>query len=130
MSTLRYFNTHYIKAKKVKLAAGSRCELCGYEERIEGLEIHALIDEERADGIPISGLEGHILVLCTRCHHDLHRFGAPVAEQENLVRRRDLDTRRIIREILSYLPRQYAPPDSDMEEVYRDACSSRFRFGT
>ncbi|OPX74293.1 MAG: hypothetical protein A4E39_00666 [Methanoregulaceae archaeon PtaB.Bin152] len=34
-----------------------------------------------------------------------------------------------MREILAYVPRPYIPPDTDLEEAYKDACSSRFRFG-
>lgn len=130
MSTFRFFNTHHIRAKRINLAAEARCELCGKEEGLDDLEIPSLIDEEAADKVPLHERESFLLVLCPRCHHDLHRFSAPLDEQQILIQMRREDIRQKIRVLLSYVPRSYTPPDSDMEEVYRDACSSRFRFGT
>lgn len=130
MSSFRFFNTHPIRAKRIKLAAEARCELCGNENGIDDLEIHSLIDEEAALKIPLRDLEPFLLVLCPRCHHDLHRFSAPHGEQQILIQRRREDIRQKICDLLAYVPRSYTPPDTDIEEVYRDACSSRFRFGT
>lgn len=128
--TFRFFNTHHIRAKRIKRAAEARCELCGKEEGLDDLEIHSLIDEEAAEKVPLHEREPFLLVLCSRCHHDLHRFSAPPDEQQILIQTRRENIRQKIRDLLSYVPRSYTPPDSDMEEVYRDACSSRFRFGT
>lgn len=130
MSTFRFFNTHYIRAKRIKLAAEARCELCGKEEGIDDLEIHSLIDEEAAEKVSLHDLEPFLLVLCPRCHHDMHRFSAPYDEQQILIQRRREDIRQKIRDLLAYVPRSYTPPDADIKEVYRDACSPRFRFGT
>ena len=121
--------THAIKAKKIKLTAGLRCELCGKQTALEDLEIHTLIDEEQASERPPVDLESFLLVLCFLCHHDLHRYGTSFHEQSLLVNQRPAEIRMRMREILAYVPRTYIPPDTDLEEAYKDACSSRFRFG-
>lgn len=129
MSTLRFLDTHAIKAKKIKIAVGHRCELCGRESPIDDLEIHALIDEQQAEGrLPVD-LESFLLVLCFSCHSDLHRYGVTFDEESLLVSQRSAESRKNIRDILSYTPKPYTPPDTDMVEAYNDACSSRFRFG-
>jgi len=129
MSTHRFFIDHPIRAKRVKIAVGCCCEICGSILPLEGLEIHALDPGREAmrAGTTPSGEE--ILVLCFRCHEDVHEFLLPLEEQAWIVGMRDAEKRKKIREILSYVPRSYTPPESDIEEAYREACSSRFRFG-
>lgn len=129
MSTLRFFFSRPIKAKKIKLAVDHRCELCGREAAIDDLELHALIDREQENERPPVDLESFLIVLCPLCHFDVHRYGASFYELSLLVGKRHPDVRREIRDILAYVPIPYTPPDTDMEEAYKDACSSRFRFG-
>lgn len=121
MSTLRFFTTYPIKAKKIKLAVGSRCELCSREHMLDNLEIHTTIDEDVAQQHPPAALEGFLLVLCTWCHCDLHVFAVPTFDQQALIRERPEMVRQVIREILSYTPKPYTPPDTDMEQFFLDA---------
>lgn len=129
MSTHRFFIDHPIRAKKVKLATGCCCELCGSSLPLEGLEIHTFSIGMQSVPPQPAVLEEHLLVLCARCHADIHEFSLPVSEQEWLVRMRDGHKKEEICSILGYVPRRYTPPESDIEEAYREACSSRFRFG-
>lgn len=129
MSTHRFFIDHPIRAKKIKLALWCCCELCGSCLPLEGLEIHTFSLEMQQKTPPAAVLEEHLLVLCSRCHEDIHEYSLPVGDQEWLVRMRDAKKKEEIRAILSYVPRKYFPPESDIEEAYREACSSRFRFG-
>lgn len=109
MSTLRFFNTHYVKAKRTNLAIEARCELCGTEQALDNLEIHTFIDEDEAGEIPFTELKWFLLVLCSRCHYDLHRFLAATSEQEVLIQRRRNEIRQKIREILAYNQTIYTP---------------------
>ncbi|MCQ8894261.1 MAG: hypothetical protein NQU46_06480 [Methanolinea sp.] len=129
MSTHRFFIDHPIRAKKIKLTLGCCCELCGVCLPPEGLEIHTFSLDELYAPMQPAVLEEHLLVLCPRCHADVHEFSLPPADQEWLVRMRDAEKKKSISAILNYVPRRYTPPESDIEEAYREACSSRFRFG-
>lgn len=129
MSTHRFFIDHPIRAKKVKLATGCCCELCGSSLPLEGLEIHTFSPGKQSVPPQPVVLEEHLLVLCARCHADIHESYLPVADQEWLVRMRDAHKKKEICAVIGYVPRRYIPPESDIEEVYQEACSSRFRFG-
>lgn len=121
MTTLRFFITNPIKAKKIKLVVGSQCELCGREHSLDELGIHTMIDEEVAKQQLPADLEEFMLVLCTWCHWDLHAFSVPISEQEELIRERPELIRHQIREILAYTPKQYTPPDTDLEQFFLEA---------
>lgn len=129
MSAHRFFLSHPIRGKKIKLAVGLRCELCGTGKPPDYLEIHTFADEDPTLEIAPADLEGSLLVLCSRCHHDLHAFDTTSEQQELLVRERPVAVRDEIRKILVYVPRPYTPPETDMEEAFREACTPRFRFG-
>ncbi len=126
MSTPRFLLEHPIRARKVKEAVGSKCELCGKAEEADSLEVHAFVNEDREGALPAEDLEGWLLVLCSRCHDDLHDLPAGCEAQEMLVGQREDSARRMIRAILGYIPKSYTPPDSDVEGAYKDACASRF----
>lgn len=130
MTCLKYFLAHYIKVKKILLAAGLRCEVCRREFALDNLMIHTFISEGEAEIHSTVDLEEFLLVVCFRCHDDIHEFNASFEEQAALVMMRQEEIKSAIREILAYAPKPIQPPDSDLEEAYRDACSSRFRFGT
>ncbi|MDD1672592.1 MAG: hypothetical protein LUO82_06295 [Methanomicrobiales archaeon] len=121
MTTLRFFYTYPIKAKKIKLVVSLRCELCGREHPLDELGIHTMIDEKVAQQQLPADLEGFLLVLCTWCHWDLHAFSVPISEQEELIRERPEMIRHQIRQILAYTPKPYTPPNTDMEQFFLEA---------
>jgi len=126
MSTLRFLLEHPIRARKVKEAVGSKCELCGKISNTDDLEVHTFIDPGKEQEMPAEELECFLLVICQRCHEDLHNLVAGSRAQEILVRQREESVRKKIRAILGYSPRPYNPPDSDVEGAYKDACASKF----
>lgn len=108
-----------VKERQVKHAVGLRCELCGDAFPADLLEIHLL----PMDGRPVNpgpDLQREILVLCSRCHRDVHEFGLPRADQKNLVRSRAAGVRREIRLILGYCPGPYIPPEVDLAALYEE----------
>jgi hypothetical protein len=129
MSLLSITIENPIRGNRIKRAVGSRCELCGSEEALYNLVVHTIIGEEAGEEQPPGFMEPFLLVLCFRCHDAMHAFDASPGEQEELARQRPESLRREICRILSYVPRRYTPPDTDMEEAYLEACTCRFRFG-
>jgi hypothetical protein len=117
---LRYFAIHPIRAKKIKLAVGSVCELCGRDASLDDLEIHTFRTEEEASAHPPADWERFLLILCTWCHWDLHAYEIPIAEQEAMVDERPQGVRCAIREILAHVARPYTPPDTDLEQLFLD----------
>jgi hypothetical protein len=129
MSILRITIENPVRGNRIKRAVGLRCELCGSEEALDNLVVHAITSEDTGEEQPPGFMEPFLLVLCFRCHNAMHVFDAPPREQEELARQRPETLRREIRRILSCVPRPYTPPDTDMEEAYLEACTCRFRFG-
>jgi hypothetical protein len=118
-----------VKAKRVKLAAGARCEICDGEYRLSILEIH-LIPQEGGRRVRTGlDLQREILILCPACHREIHAFQIPRADQKILVRVRPSGVRREIRRVLGYKPEPYSPPEVDLAVVYEEAhqLSSLFR---
>jgi hypothetical protein len=99
-----------VKEKRIKLAAGCRCELCHGPFSSVELEIHYIRGKEGQVPDPASDLQRYILILCARCHGDLHRHGVTPPEQRGILRTRAATVRRAIRAILLYRPVPYAPP--------------------
>ncbi|OPX69061.1 MAG: hypothetical protein A4E37_00621 [Methanoregulaceae archaeon PtaB.Bin056] len=126
MSTMRFLLEHPIRARKVKEAAGSKCELCGKISNTDELEVHTFIDPGEEQEMPAEELECFLLVLCPQCHEDLHELPAGCEVQQMLVGQREDSIKRRIRAILGYIPSPYTPPDSDVEAAYKDACASKF----
>ncbi len=129
MSFLSITMKNPIRGNRIKRAVGSRCEVCGCEEYLENLVVHTIIEEEEAFGHHPEQMEPFPLVLCFPCHDAIHALDAPRSSQEELARQRPEPLHRVIRRILSSVPRPYTPPDTDMEEAYIVACTSHFRFG-
>ena len=129
MSLLSITIDNPIRGNRIKRAVGSRCELCGDEEALDNLVVHVITGEEGGKDKSPEVMEPFLLVLCFRCHNAVHAFDAPPGEQEMLARQRPVPVREEICRILSYVPRPYTAPDTDMEEAYLVACTSHFRFG-
>lgn len=121
MSTLRFFATNPIKAKKIKLSVGSRCEICDREMALDDLEIHTFINGADFERTHLPSLERFLLVLCSWCHWDLHAFDVTTADQEKLVEQRCEAIRQEIRKILAYISKSYTPPDTDLEQFFLEA---------
>ena len=109
-----------IKMRRIKMALGSRCELCGRESSMDLLEVHA-IQEDRLGKRRAVNLEREILVLCGSCHRDVHEAGLTPAEQREILRYRKREARRMIRQILDYTPKPYVPPESDIPGIFEEA---------
>jgi hypothetical protein len=106
-----------VKERRVKRSVGCRCELCGEEYPSDLLEIHLLPGDGRRVR-PGLDLQREILVLCRRCHREIHAFRLPRADQKTLVRSRPAGARREIRAILGYTPKPYTPPEVDLAAIY------------
>jgi len=119
MATELPLRLNLAKERAVKRAAGLRCELCGGEFPSFLLEIHLL---PPGGGViePGPDLQREILVLCARCHRDVHACRLPRADQKELVRSRRAGVRREIRTILGYNPMPYTPPDVDLAAIYEE----------
>jgi hypothetical protein len=117
-----------VEDRRVKHAVGLRCELCGDACRADLLEIHLLPGDGRQVK-PGPDLQREILVLCPRCHREIHESRVSRADQKTLVRSRTAGARKEIRAILGYHPMPYTPPDVDLSAVYEEAhqLSSLFR---
>ncbi|MDH7511044.1 MAG: HNH endonuclease signature motif containing protein [Methanolinea sp.] len=126
MSMLPFLLSHPAKANSIKRAAGCRCEICGSPGTEEELEIHSFSIKGEENPRSPEDLEGSLLVLCARCHADLHESQAGIADQELLARARDREVSRKIRKILAFQPGHVSPPDSDVQGAYLDACASRY----
>lgn len=126
MSVCHFLLMHPEKAGAVRRAVGSLCEVCGSTLTDDAFMIHTFCESGEERLVPPEDLERFLLVLCPRCHAEIHSRQVPVHEQAAIVRGRRESTSRKIRKILGYVPRRYTPPDSDVEGAYRDACASRY----
>jgi hypothetical protein len=120
-----------VREKRIKLAAGSRCELCHGEYPLAGLEIHFI----RGEGEPVpdsgSDLRRHILILCTGCPRDLHRRGVSAPEQREILRCRAAAVRHAMRAILRYRPVPYLPPaEEDLAGKFESVSHDHWGWGT
>lgn len=109
-----------VKAKKIKMAVGSACELCGRDYPLRDLEIHLIQGGMFAEQAA-SDLCRNLLVLCPSCHYAIHDHRCPVKDQHHLVRYRSEGIAEAIRQILAHRPKPYRPPDVDMERIFYDA---------
>ena len=101
---------------KIKLAAGSCCELCNGRFPTSNLRIH-LIRPGWKPGMT-GDPQGAFLVLCLTCHQSVHSCSLPLPDQRDLLRHREKTVKRAIRRILRYIPKPYTPPEYDLAEVY------------
>jgi hypothetical protein len=106
--------------RRIIRATGYRCELCGDEWPARHLDIH-FIPRSRVAPPRREDLHRWILVLCPRCHRDLHRHRCTLRDQASLVSLRDIRVSREIHRLLSSPPPPYAAPDTfDRERFFLD----------
>lgn len=127
MTTLRFLLRHPLKAKRIKLTVGTSCEVCGHAGALEELEVHSFL-EEAEDRYSLADLERFLLILCHRCHWEIHTYAISIPEQEALVRERPEQIREEIRAILAYIPKSYTPPEVDMEDAFKEASAPHTRY--
>ena len=120
-----------VKEKRIKLAAGCLCEICGRESSLQELEIHVIRGAGDPVPDPSGDLQRHILVLCIPCHRDIHRYSVPVPEQRAILRSRSARIRRAIQDILLSRPDPYIPPeDEDLPGVFDSVSHDHWGWGT
>lgn len=120
MSSPAFVRTNPARAKRLKLAADCRCELCERLSQLEGLEIHLLqhaTEEEHGGRLS----ERSILVLCSLCHRELHAHAISEEEERALIAARTQEIVVRMHEILVSRLYAYSPPAVDLEEAYREA---------
>jgi hypothetical protein len=127
MTILRFLLQHPVKTKRIKIAAGSSCEICGRAEALENLEVHSFLEDPEDRYFP-ADLEQFLIILCHQCHGVIHSYPITLHDQELLVRQRPESIREIIRVILAYVPKPYTPPEIDMEDAFREASAPHTRY--
>jgi hypothetical protein len=110
-----------VRIKRIILATGCRCELCGKEILAADLEVHTIGPAGDRTGESTADLERELLVLCPRCHHDVHEEGVGDEDQRALLAFRRPEVTEEIRKILSTKPKPYVPPEVDLEEAFSSA---------
>jgi len=119
-----YLKEHPVKARRISVATGGRCENCSNEFPPIILEIH-IIGNPPDFGAAGSDLQKHLLVLCPACRRSFCSGRVDESLQRELVRHRAGKIRAVMREILGYRPRKYTPPgDFDPEAVFQEMLSS------
>jgi len=116
-----------VRQKRIVIAAECRCELCGEETAAADLEVHTIGNRGRVKGSALAEMEREILVLCPRCHRDVHEQETGEEEQRALLAFRKPEVTEAIRAILSTRPKPYTPPEVDIEAVFAEA--TQFRSG-
>jgi len=115
-----------VRQKRIVIAAECRCELCGEEHFAADLEVHVI--REPSGEAPPADLERDLLVLCSRCHRDVHEQETGEEEQRALLAYRPPEVTGEIRAILSTRPKPYSPPEVDLEETFADATHLRTHY--
>jgi hypothetical protein len=114
-----------VKEKKLKLAAGCRCERCAESFPLRLLELHFLEDPAASSGTIFRDVQKFILVVCPVCHHEIHSVPVPAADVKEIVRSRPAAARRAMRRILSYIPQPYHPPENtDLAQVFAEVMNA------
>jgi len=124
MLLLELFREHPVKARRLKLAAGGRCEHCSNAFPLPVLMIH-IIDPSAEVTSDSSDPETDVLVLCPECHRFF--MSAPVERnlQRELVSYRSAEVRNTMRHILKSPTRTYVPPvKDDPEAIFREMFES------
>ena len=117
-----------VRQKRIVIAAGCRCELCGEEHFAADLEIHVIREPSGGAPPPPAEMEREILVLCSRCHQDVHEQETGEAEQRALLAYRPPEVIEAVRAILSTRPKPYSPPEVDLEETFADVTHLRTHY--
>ena len=114
-----------VRIKRIILATGCRCELCGKEIPAADMDVHTIRTAGDRTGEVTADLEREILVLCPRCHHDVHEQGTGEEEQRELLSFRKPEVIQEIRKILSTKLKPYVPPEVDLETTFSDLTDLR-----
>jgi transcription elongation factor Elf1 len=70
--------------KRIKMAVGCQCELCGQESPLILLEIHYIPgSSSMKKDVKVKELQRELLVLCPTCHHDIHSYPVTRADQKD-----------------------------------------------
>lgn len=118
------FRTTRKKKKAIASLLEGRCEWCDGPFPLSHLVLHLIVPEQ---GMPVSpDPQKRFLLLCRRCHADLHQVPLPVYLQKDLLRQRSRNVRKALRVLLDYTPEPYLPPQNfDMAEIYEECFSLR-----
>ncbi|MDD1653130.1 MAG: HNH endonuclease [Methanomicrobiales archaeon] len=114
-----------VRIKRIILAAGCRCELCGKEVLADDMDVHTIGAAGGKTGNATADLEREVLVLCPRCHRDVHEQGTGEEEQRALLAFRRSEVADEIRKILATKPKPYVPPEVDLEGTFTDMTDLR-----
>ena len=118
-----YLDEHPVKARRLRIASGGRCENCSTTFLPIVLGIHLIGNPP--DRGPSPDLQKHLLVLCPACRRSFCSGRVEESLQRELVRHRPREVRNLMREILGYRPRKYVPPgDFSPEEVFPEMITS------
>jgi hypothetical protein len=119
-----YLKEHPMKARRLIMATGGRCENCSNEFPLVLLEIH-IIGNPPDIGTAGRDLQKHLLVLCPECRRSFRSGRVDESLQRELVRHRAGEVRTLMRETLGYRPKKYIPPgDFDPEVIFQEMFSS------
>lgn len=119
-----YLKEHPVKARRILIATGGRCENCSNEFPQVILAIH-IIGNPPDIGAAGSDLQKSLLVLCPACRRSFCSGRVEESLQRELVRHRAGEVRILMREILGYRPKKYNPPgDFDPEVIFQEMFSS------
>lgn len=119
-----YLKEHPVKARRILIATGGRCENCSNEFPLVILAIH-IIGNPPDIGAAGSDLQKSLLVLCPACRRSFCSRRMEESLQRELVRHRAGEVRILMREILGYRPKKYNPPgDFDPEVIFQEMFSS------
>ena len=125
MSFLIHPSIPPVRIKRIILATGCRCELCGKEILAADLEVHTIGAAGDRTGGSTADLERDLLVLCPRCHREVHEQAIGEDEQRALMAFRAAEVIEEIRKILSTKPKPYVPPEVDLEGTFTDVTDLR-----
>jgi hypothetical protein len=115
-----YLKENPVKALRLAIAAGGRCENCSIAVPPAVLVIHVIGNPPECKDSS-RDLQKELLVLCSSCHRSFCSGRVGESLQRELVRHRPRPARNLMREILGYRPPSYIPPGNfDPEAVFRE----------
>lgn len=118
------------KARQIKLAVESTCELCREYTPLSLLELHGTPVDHRPKKPGPKGCERHTLVVCSACHRHIHELPVPEEKILALIEKRPFVIRTEFLRALGHVPKHYSPPeDIDIPRVFDETVrnlSTRF----
>lgn len=117
ISPIRSVIVSNLQKLRIQVVNGGICECCGETGDPRRLQIQPI---PGADLNP----EKRILILCPQCERRVRDHEVAPNVMNMWVERRDFRYRMLLRKILGFHPSPYLPPpSSDLEEMYRLACT-------